>query len=267
MVPDRIFYILDKSYNSLHYCVVYGIYKFTTEYCHVSDFLSLPLYSKITVISIAKFRFCHAISTQIRCQHSAYIIGIIYNNIFPTKAPNSAEVNSYHHTSKGGNMRLQRNEYNSVCYEIGASTKFPSVFLSKKPSAHSRILQLTKDFRIQDTQVVFFDANGPFLHHEYFSPFDTTHVFHMRSNIPMLLGATKKQLPIKQLCMLLLTTDIIGTYLFMESEVFITKVSENIARIHGDFVVCRSTGKRQEFGLTLEYTDHGHILLCKHDLI
>ena len=160
---------------------------------------------------------------------------------------------------------MQRDESRSVLNELRGSGisqhDFLSLYKAREVHPKAVVMEVTKSYALKKEFWLYRDKKGAFLNKKYFSDMQSVSVAKLTPGTSFILGKVHKDLDWETLIRFLIDSDIICTYVHIESTMTVTLISDSRAEIRGKHIYFTNMENEDPFAFVVEQ-DHTHTLHC-----
>ena len=160
---------------------------------------------------------------------------------------------------------MKRDESRSVLHELRgngmAQHDFLPLYTAREVHPKAVAMNVTKSHSLQQEFWLYRDKEGAFLNKKYFSEMQSVSVAKLMPGSSFILGKVHKDLDWEMLIRFLIDSDIICTYVHMESTMTVTLTSSSRAEVRGKHIYFTNTENEDPFAFAVEQ-DHTQTLHC-----
>ena len=162
-------------------------------------------------------------------------------------------------------FKLKRDSDDSILSELRkkgfSQHDFLDVIPARKPGADSKAALVTKEVQFLGESFLFIDSQGAFVNAAFFSELRSISVVDLSQKKHAILGTVLKEIPLDILVRFLILSDVICTYIHIESEMKVVFPSPNRAEVRGSHTYFTNEENIEPFAFSVEQ-DHTKTLHC-----
>ena len=158
---------------------------------------------------------------------------------------------------------MKRDNSKSVLSELRKNGISQQDFLDEYPAreVHPKAIAMavTKNHLVQQKPLLFRDEKGAFLDSKYFNSMKSSSVSKLQSGSSFILGQLKTEIDWETLVRFLIESDIICTYIHLESSMLVKMVSKKRAEVIGSHIYFTNEENESPFSFVIEQDHTGNI--------
>lgn len=171
----------------------------------------------------------------------------------------------YKQEDKMKTFTLKRDKSNSVLSELRTNGISQQDFLDEYPAreVHPKAvpMAITKAHVVKQKPLLYRDEKGIFLDSTYFNSMKSISVSKLQSGSSFILGQLKAEIEWETLVRFLIESDIICTYIHIESSMVVKMVSKKRAEVSGSHIYFTNEKNESPFSFVIEQ-DHTNNIYC-----
>lgn len=164
-------------------------------------------------------------------------------------------------------FHLRRDAEHSVLSELRKNGHtpfdFPKHIPAREPSINAKKVQVTSHLTIDGAPILYIDEKGVFVEKSFFSDMKTVSVEQIPKLQHLVIGTVRKEVSWETLVRFLICSDVICTYVHIESQMQVVLENQKRAVVRGTHTYFTNEENTDSFAFVVEI-DHTDTIHCIH---